>query len=242
MPRNSRGNFARGRPCWCAAGGAPIPISGAHFTPSRWMTKPGRCACRPAVTGRTPGCALLPEGAEVDCIGPVGNGYHLRPQARNVLCIGEGDAAWALLPALLDAAAAGLAVTFAMEADLERDLIAATRLPAAVEYHTATPDAAGRGRLPLADMLAWADMLVICRVARFLRAAGDGDRNRAVRRGRRLRAGALPGDVSLRLRRMPGVRRRRRGRAAARLPARPGVRPEGCDPCPLNLRPATSVG
>ncbi len=96
----------------------------------------------------------------MDCIGPVGNGYHLRPQARNVLCIGEGDATWALLPAILDAVAAGLTVTFAMEADLERDLIAAARLPAAVEYHTATPDAAGRGRLPLADMLAWADMLL----------------------------------------------------------------------------------
>jgi dihydroorotate dehydrogenase electron transfer subunit len=101
---------------------------------------------------------VAPVGATLDCIGPVGNGYRLRQKARNVLCIGEGDAAWALLPAMLEAEAAGLTVTFAMEASLVRDLILASRLPARVEYYTATPDGAGRGRLALAQMLAWADM------------------------------------------------------------------------------------
>lgn len=103
---------------------------------------------------------VAPEGTTLDCIGPVGNGYHLREGARNILCLGESDAAWALLPAILEADAAGLAVAFAMEAALERDLIPAGRLPATVEYHTATPDAAGRGRLSLAGMLPWADMLL----------------------------------------------------------------------------------
>ena len=185
---------------------------------------------------------VAPEGAELDCIGPVGNGYHLRAQARNVLCIGEGDVAWALLPAILDAAAAGLAVTFAMEADLERDLIAAGAAACrrGISHRHARRRRAGAAA---ADRHAGVGRYaVVCRVARFLRTAGDGDRNRAVRGRRGIRAGALPGDLSLRLRRMPGVRRRRRGRAAARLPARPGVRPEGRDPCPLNLRPATSAG
>jgi dihydroorotate dehydrogenase electron transfer subunit len=100
------------------------------------------------------------EGTPLDCIGPVGNGYRLREGARNVLCLGESHAAWALLPAILEADAAGLAVAFAMEAALERDLIPTGRLPANVEYHTATPDVAERGRLSLAGMLSWADMLL----------------------------------------------------------------------------------
>jgi NAD(P)H-flavin reductase len=85
-------------------------------------------------------------GAALDCLGPVGIGFSVPAGARNLLCLGEEDpasagwsgaSAWALLPAIAQAARSGLAVTFAMEAPTPRDLIPAHRLPAAVEYHTA---------------------------------------------------------------------------------------------------------
>lgn len=101
-----------------------------------------------------------PEGTPLDCLGPVGRGFHIPAGAHNVLFVGEGEEAWSLLPAVLHADGAGLAVTFAAEATLSRDLIPAGRLPSGVEYRAATPDAAGRGRLELGDLLKWADVLL----------------------------------------------------------------------------------
>ena len=57
-----------------------------------------------------------PLGTELDCLGPVGIGFSLPANARNVLCLGEGDAAWALLPVIALADAAGVSVTLAVEA------------------------------------------------------------------------------------------------------------------------------
>ena len=66
-------------------------------------------------------------GAEVDCVGPVGNGWGVNPGAgngapaslaaagasvRNLLCLSQGEPAWSLLPLISWADAAGLAVTF----------------------------------------------------------------------------------------------------------------------------------
>jgi dihydroorotate dehydrogenase electron transfer subunit len=101
-----------------------------------------------------------PPGTALDCLGPVGNGFSIPVGARNALFVGEGELSWALLPALLRADAAGLAVTFAAEATFSRDLIPAGRLPAGVEYRAAALDAAGRGRLALGELLAWADVLL----------------------------------------------------------------------------------
>jgi len=78
-----------------------------------------------------------PLGTELDCLGPVGIGFSLPAKARNVLCLGEGDAAWALLPVIALADAAGVSVTLAVEALTTRELLPAQRLPATVEYHTA---------------------------------------------------------------------------------------------------------
>jgi dihydroorotate dehydrogenase electron transfer subunit len=100
-----------------------------------------------------------PTGSVLDCLGPVGNGFALPSNARNLLCLGEADAAWTLLPLALRADTAGLAVAFAMEAALARDLILPARLPTAVEYRAAVPDAPGRGGLAsaLPELLRWAD-------------------------------------------------------------------------------------
>ncbi len=117
-------------------------------------------------------------GAMVDCLGPVGVGFSLPVGSRNVLCLGEdvptsaaghGVSAWALLPAIVQAVREGRAVAFAMEAVASRDLIPASRLPAAVEYHTATrsPRSAGQPASATAgvaqflpELLPWADVVL----------------------------------------------------------------------------------
>jgi dihydroorotate dehydrogenase electron transfer subunit len=105
-------------------------------------------------------------GVALDCLGPIGNGFAIPAGARNVLFVGEGEHAWSLLPAVRRADAAGLAVTFAVEATLARELIPASRLPAGVEYRTTTPDPLRRDRLSAGDGLAlgealgWADALL----------------------------------------------------------------------------------
>ena len=97
-----------------------------------------------------------PLGTELDCLGPVGIGFSLPANARNVLCLGEGDAAWALLPVIALADAAGVAVTLAVEAFTGRDLLPAQRLPATVEYHTALRQRRPiRGRAPRRCSKAW---------------------------------------------------------------------------------------
>lgn len=112
-----------------------------------------------------------PLGTELDCLGPLGIGFSLPVNARNVLCLGEGDAAWALLPVIAQADAAGVAVTLAMEAFTGRELLPAQRLPAMVEYHTAIRQrrlAPRPGVAPLLEgvaqflpeLLPWADIVI----------------------------------------------------------------------------------
>lgn len=112
-----------------------------------------------------------PLGTELDCLGPVGSGFSLPAKGRNVLCLGEGDAAWALLPVIALADATGMAVTLAVEAFGVRDLLPAQRLPATVEYHTALRQCrpiARAGAAPLLEgvaqflpeLLLWADVVM----------------------------------------------------------------------------------
>ena len=105
-------------------------------------------------------------GTEIDCLGPVGAGYRLAGGVRNLLCLGEGDATWALLPALAQADALGLAVTLAMAGRTQRELIPVQRLPVNVEYRTVgmmgtegTGGTEGTRRL-LAELLPWADAVL----------------------------------------------------------------------------------
>jgi dihydroorotate dehydrogenase electron transfer subunit len=101
-------------------------------------------------------------GTGIDCLGPIGRGYGVEPGARNLLCTGEGEASWALLPAVVAADAAGLSTAFAMQATHERDLIPPGRLPAAVEYRFVRNEAGG-GSGPataLGEWLGWADAVL----------------------------------------------------------------------------------
>ena len=129
-----------------------------------------------------------PPGAELDCLGPVGNGYSLPNDVRNLLFLGEDDAAWALLPAIAQADARGLSVTLAMEAFGGRDLIPASRLPARVEYHTAIcqrwPSSwPGSANIPegvaqfLPELLPWADALLAAGSLDFYARLADATRS-----------------------------------------------------------------
>ena len=107
---------------------------------------------------------MVPEGSELDCLGPIGVGYTLSERARHVLCLGEDEMAWALLPVVAQADARRLSVTLAVGAASARYTLPASRLPLAAEYRVATVDGS-RGRKGhlaalLPELLPWADAIV----------------------------------------------------------------------------------
>jgi len=102
-------------------------------------------------------------GSTIDCLGPIGTGFVLDSSVHNLLCVGEGDAAWSLLPLIEWADALGLSVAFVAAARSMRTAVPAGRLPAGVEYHLVTSD--GRPDIlrplmsTLSDLLPWAEVL-----------------------------------------------------------------------------------
>lgn len=127
-----------------------------------------------------------PEGSELDCLGPVGVGFRLPDGVRRVLCLGEGDTTWALLPVVVEADAFQLAVTLAAEVVTARQAIPPARLPAAVEYRLTTVEG-GRGRLDAfwAELLPWADVVIAAGSLAFYRrlAAAIRDHRLVLTRG-----------------------------------------------------------
>ncbi len=107
---------------------------------------------------------MVPEGSELDCLGPVGVGYTLPGGNRHLLCLGEDELAWTLLPLVAQADAQHMAVTLAMGATSARYAIPASRLPLATEYRVATVDGSRgqKGHLLsfLPELLTWADAIV----------------------------------------------------------------------------------
>ena len=107
---------------------------------------------------------LAPVGTQLDCLGPVGRGFHIPSGIRNLLCLGEGELGWTLLPAVAQADAQGLAITLALEAVSARNAIPAHRLPTGVEYRLSTRDSRQgpherlAARLP--ELLTWADVVL----------------------------------------------------------------------------------
>ena len=106
---------------------------------------------------------VAPVGGEVDCLGPVGNGFSVEGGVRNLLCVGEGAQAWSLLPLIGWADAAGLSVTFVAGARSTRWALPPARLPEGVEYHLVSsdgsPDVVHPLMSTLSDLLPWADAL-----------------------------------------------------------------------------------
>ena len=107
-------------------------------------------------------------GSALDCLGPVGSGYTIDGGVRNLLCVGEGEGTWRLLPLIDWADAAGLSVTLVASASSARVALPAARLPAGVEYHLVLADGIAQDGRPdrarpllstLSDLLPWADAL-----------------------------------------------------------------------------------
>ncbi len=122
-----------------------------------------------------PGHAWLrtvPEGTELDCLGPIGLGFRLPDGTRRVLCLGEGEAAWSLLPLVVEADTFGMAVAVAVEVSTKREAIPAARLPPAVEYRLIPRDGShGPERLEdtWGDLLPWADVVMAAGSVPFYR-------------------------------------------------------------------------
>ena len=125
---------------------------------------------------------VAPVGAEIDCLGPVGLGYSLGGGIRNLLCVGEGENAWRLLPLVRWADEAGLSVTFVVGSLNARTALPAARLPAGVEYHLVTGDGVTHDGRPdvarpllstLSDLLPWAEALCASASLEFYGGLGD---------------------------------------------------------------------
>jgi len=117
---------------------------------------------------------MASEGTEVDVLGPVGHGFTLPERVHRILCLGQGDGAWSLLPLVRQASNQGVEVAFGVEASTKRQTIPAHDLPISVEYHVATMDGSAGRRgdlLPLLpDLLRWADAVMAVGGMDFYRA------------------------------------------------------------------------
>jgi dihydroorotate dehydrogenase electron transfer subunit len=131
----------------------PVALDAEHFT----------VRVAPSTDWGDAWLRVAPVGGELDCMGPVGNGFSVDSGVRNLLCVGEGSHAWGLLPLIGWADAAGLSVTFVAGARTTRDALQPARLPAGVEYHLVTsdghPDVVRPLMSTLSDLLPWADAL-----------------------------------------------------------------------------------
>ena len=102
-------------------------------------------------------------GEAVDLLGPLGRGFTVDPNARNLLLVAEGLAVAPLLGLAQVGVAQGLAVTLLAGAATAAEALPARLLPAEVEYRLATAD--GRLGLPgsvsdlLPGALEWADQV-----------------------------------------------------------------------------------
>jgi len=106
--------------------------------------------------------ARLP-GDNLDVIGPLGTGFPLAKNVRNLLLVSDSQTLDPLLGQMERAIAAGVSVTLAMGGRRASSLYPITALPPAVEFQAATLDGSlgRRGSIAdlLPDLLRWADLV-----------------------------------------------------------------------------------
>ena len=100
-------------------------------------------------------------GDRLEILGPIGRGWNLHEQTRNVVLIGTDHHAAALLFVAAEATARGWNATLLVGGTADRPPLPTALVPAAVEYQWAQAALAEDAALDLLDapLLAWADAL-----------------------------------------------------------------------------------
>ncbi|MPZ14045.1 MAG: dihydroorotate dehydrogenase electron transfer subunit [Chloroflexi bacterium] len=105
-------------------------------------------------------------GDPLDCLGPLGRGFHLDSHARNVLMVGGGYGVAPLVGLAERAVHQGMSVTLAVGAASAELIFPPSLLPEEVEYLVATDDGSAGHRGYVTDLvgerLAWADAVYAC--------------------------------------------------------------------------------
>ena len=105
-------------------------------------------------------------GDELDCLGPLGHGFHLDPNASNLLMVGGGYGVAPLVGLSERAIAHGANVALAVGAASAPFIFPATMLPPEVEYLVATDDGSagycGVVTELVSERLGWADTIYAC--------------------------------------------------------------------------------
>jgi dihydroorotate dehydrogenase electron transfer subunit len=122
-------------------------------------------------------------GHHLDCLGPLGRGFRLDRNYRNLLMIGGGYGVAPLVGLAEQAIERGMSVTLAVGAATAAYVFPTRLLPDAVEYLVATDDgSAGHGGFVtdlVPERLAWADAVYACGPIPMMRALAGIVRTRA---------------------------------------------------------------
>jgi dihydroorotate dehydrogenase electron transfer subunit len=113
-------------------------------------------------------------GDELECLGPLGHGFRLLPQARNLLMVGGGYGVAPLVGLAECALARGASVALAVGAATRAHVFPTDLLPAEVEYLVATDDGSAGHHGYVTDLvperIAWADAIYACGPLAMMRA------------------------------------------------------------------------
>jgi dihydroorotate dehydrogenase electron transfer subunit len=129
----------------------PIPAENHHFN---LLLRPDPDPGLSWLASRTPGDTL-------DVFGPLGTGFPLEKNRRNLLLVSDSPAIGPLLAQMEHALAAGMSVTLALGGNRAAALYPVAYLPPVVEFQAATLDGSLGHRGPITDLLPnllrWAD-------------------------------------------------------------------------------------
>jgi dihydroorotate dehydrogenase electron transfer subunit len=131
-------------------------------------------------------------GDELDCLGPLGRGFQLDRNARNLLMVGGGYGVAPLVGLAEQAVAQGMSVTLAVGAATAAYIFPPRLLPDAVEYLVATDDGSAGHAGYVTDLvperLGWAEAVYAC---------GPVPMMAALARIMRVQAPSKPGQIAM---------------------------------------------
>lgn len=147
----------------CCDAGASDPLLRRPFFIHSRQREQGLCTLLVHVGGRgTAWLARQPVGALLDVLGPLGHGWSINSNVRNLLLVSDVHLI-APLPFLMQSALEQqLAVTLLCQSRTLAGAYPAALLPPEVEYHIVTPNEQGDLQSALGEYLSWADAAYCC--------------------------------------------------------------------------------